>query len=112
MAERPESTERDELTDSSARLIHEVNMLLSSVASHGPAALTDTHDPQYTTRLLRRLRDCVNPTPAQRLAAVSAVRTQMAHHGLDAHRTVYGREIASVLAEAALDAATHAGARR
>lgn len=45
--------------NSTKRLYHEVYMMLSSVASHGPAALTDTSDPQYTAGLLARLRDAI-----------------------------------------------------
>lgn len=90
------------------KLIHEVNMLLHSVASHGPAALTDTNDPMYTARLLRRLRDALSPTPAQRLAAGEAVRAEMERNGLDANRKVYGQEITNVIAGAALDASLRA----
>ena len=50
----PQPTERE--PSDTQRLVHEVNMMLSSVASHGPRALTDTDDPEYTARLLGRLR--------------------------------------------------------
>lgn len=97
-----------EPSDPPQRLVHEVNMLLSSVASHGPAALTDTSDRMYTAGLLRRLRDALDPKPAQRLAAGNAVRAEMARNNRDVHRMVYGREIANVLAGVALDAALRA----
>lgn len=45
--------------NSPKRLAYEVKMMLSSVASHGPAALTTTDDPMYTARLLARLRDAL-----------------------------------------------------
>lgn len=41
--------------NSPKRLAYEVKMMGHSVASHGPAALTTTHDPMYTWELLRRL---------------------------------------------------------
>ena len=97
-----------EPSDAPKRLVHEVNMLLGSVASHGPAALTDTSDRMYTAGLLRRLRDALDPRPAQRLAAGNAVRAEMARNGLDVHRMVRGQEIANVLAGEALDAALRA----
>lgn len=106
IAARPEP--QGEPSDPPQRLVHEVNMMLNSVASHGPAALTDTSDRMYMPGLLRRLRDAIYPKPAQRLAAGNAVRAEMARNGFDVHRMVYGQEIANVLAGAALDAALRA----
>ncbi|MFJ4173378.1 hypothetical protein [Microbacterium sp. NPDC089696] len=104
--EHPEP--QGEPSDAPKRLVHEVNMLLSSVASHGPHALTDTSDRMYTAGLLRRLRDAIYPKPAQQFAAGNAVRAEMARNGLDVHRMIYGQEIANVLAGVALDAALRA----
>lgn len=42
--------------NSPKRLAYEVGMMLSAVASHGPAALTTTSDPMYTAQLLSRLK--------------------------------------------------------
>ncbi|MFF7293193.1 hypothetical protein ACFY9N_11745 [Microbacterium sp. NPDC008134] len=98
------SEPQGEPSDAPKRLVHEVNMMLNSVASHGPHALTDTSDRMYTVGLLRRLRDAIYPKPAQHVAAGNAVRAEMARSGLDVHRMVYGREIANALASAALDA--------
>lgn len=60
MRSKPHGWERDVTEDNSTkRLAYEVKMMLSSVASHGPAALTTTSDPMYTARLLARLRDAL-----------------------------------------------------
>ncbi len=64
-----------EVDNSPKRLAYEVKMMLSSVASHGPAALTTTSDPMYTARLLGRLRDAIErltapPTDDDREALV------------------------------------------
>lgn len=101
-------TQGEPSSEAPKKLVYEVNMLLHSVASHGPAALTDTSDRMYTPGLLRRLRDALDPQPAQRLAAGNAVRAEMARNGLDVHRMIYGQEIANVLASTALDAALSA----
>jgi hypothetical protein len=59
----PAARRQGPITDSGPedprRLVYEVRMMLSSVASHGPAALTTTDDPMYTARLLRRLSDAL-----------------------------------------------------
>lgn len=49
--------------NSPKRLAYEVKMMLSSVASHGPAALTTTDDPMYTAGLLRRLTGALIEPP-------------------------------------------------
>lgn len=65
--------------NSPKRLAYEVKMMLSSVASHGPAALTTTHDPMYTANLLRRLRNALSD-------AVSAERERAARHADEGYR--------------------------
>lgn len=50
---------QEPITEETKRLVYEVKMMLSSVASHGPAALTTTDDRMYTANLLARLRDAL-----------------------------------------------------
>ncbi|WP_405375910.1 MULTISPECIES: hypothetical protein [unclassified Microbacterium] len=76
----PGQEARDDERDAK-RLIFEVRMMLSSVASHGPHALTTTNDPMYTANLLRRLSNALEaatarkqPEPDPRDAEIASLR--------------------------------------
>lgn len=53
------------------QMIHEANMLLASVASHGTAALTAGVNGLYAADLLRRLRDALEGVTARRFGLVA-----------------------------------------